>query len=579
VIAASQGNPLFLEEMAALARDRGTVEVPPTIQALLAARLERLPGPEREVLERGAVEGEVFHRLAVEALADDRLAPEVDLHLAGLVRKELIRPHPPTLDGDQAYRFRHLLIRDAAYDALAKATRATLHQRFATRLEQDAPDLIEFDEIAGWHLEQTLRYHQELGRDAAPELSRRAAGHLYAAGWQAVARQDLAAARSLLERALPLVKPQDSLYAQIAVALAETLVTLGDFDAAEEPLRIAESDPAVAPNATLLRLECIISTRPEEFSRAAETLLPAAIEELERRGDMRGLARAHMVAGWPHWTACRADATAAEVRMAVHYARAAGDDGLHDILLGSSFGPLLDGSTPAIEISGELDAIEAQKPGPFMTASLDLARGNLAMLAGRFDEGRVLLQRSREQLEALGQRMLRMRVTQVLADLERAAGNPAAARDLLLEADAVLVASGERGYRSTNQADLAGVYEQLGDRDAAVTALQLAETLGAEDDVMNLVISHSVRARLALGDGDYAAAERWARGAVEHAARTDFILRQATTKLELARVLTAVGKPDEAAAEAQDAVDLFEAKGDQPNAAKARGLRDQLKSQ
>ncbi len=95
VIAASEGNPLFLEEMVALARDRGTVAVPPTIQALLAARLERLGLEERELLERGAVEGEVFHRLAVRALADGPLAAELGARLTGLVRKELIRPHPP----------------------------------------------------------------------------------------------------------------------------------------------------------------------------------------------------------------------------------------------------------------------------------------------------------------------------------------------------------------------------------------------------------------------------------------------------------------------------------------------------
>ncbi|HZU61856.1 MAG TPA: adenylate/guanylate cyclase domain-containing protein, partial [Solirubrobacteraceae bacterium] len=124
VVAASEGNPLFLEEMAALARERGTVETPSTIQALLTARLEGLGVADRELLERGAVEGEVFHRLAVRALADERLAGEVEPRLAGLVRKELIRPHPATLKGDEAFRFRHLLIRDAAYDALPKATRA-----------------------------------------------------------------------------------------------------------------------------------------------------------------------------------------------------------------------------------------------------------------------------------------------------------------------------------------------------------------------------------------------------------------------------------------------------------------------
>jgi predicted ATPase len=141
VIAASGGNPLFLEEISALARGRGIVAVPPTIQALLAARLERLPSDELELLERGSIEGEVFHRLAVRALCSERLTAELEPRVAGLVRKDLIRPHPPALQGDDAFRFRHLLLRDAAYDGLPKTTRADLHDRFATWLEETAGTL------------------------------------------------------------------------------------------------------------------------------------------------------------------------------------------------------------------------------------------------------------------------------------------------------------------------------------------------------------------------------------------------------------------------------------------------------
>ncbi|MBV8734860.1 MAG: AAA family ATPase, partial [Solirubrobacterales bacterium] len=146
IVAASEGNPLFLEEMVALTRETGTVQVPATIHALLAARLERLGSEERALLERGAVEGEVFHRLTVKALADDRLACQLDTRLAGLVRRELIRPHPAMLAGDEAFRFRHVLVRDAAYDALPKSERAELHKRFAEWLEESGADLPELDE-------------------------------------------------------------------------------------------------------------------------------------------------------------------------------------------------------------------------------------------------------------------------------------------------------------------------------------------------------------------------------------------------------------------------------------------------
>src|SRR4051812_20428936 len=159
---AAQGNPLFVEEMTAMVEEGGgEVVVPPTVQALLAARLDQLDGDERSVLERGAVEGQVFHRGAVQALGVTGV--DVSPRLSALIRKELVRPETATFSGDDAYRFRHILIRDAAYDALPKASRAELHARFADWLEEHGADLVERDEIIGYHLEQAYRYRAELG--------------------------------------------------------------------------------------------------------------------------------------------------------------------------------------------------------------------------------------------------------------------------------------------------------------------------------------------------------------------------------------------------------------------------------
>ena len=157
--------------------------MPPTLKALLAARLDQLDEPERKVLERGAVEGEIFHRGAVQALAPEEEA-QVTTRLAGLVRRELIRPDRAQLPGEDGYRFRHVLIRDAAYDALPKAVRADLHTRFAAWLDDHGDALVERDEIVGYHLEQAVHYQAELGRgDSA--LAERAAERLAAAGRRA----------------------------------------------------------------------------------------------------------------------------------------------------------------------------------------------------------------------------------------------------------------------------------------------------------------------------------------------------------------------------------------------------------
>ena len=140
----------------------GDVEVPPTIQALLAARLDQLDPAERSVLERGSVEGGPSTAARLRRLPT-ATAPSTS-GSSSLVRKELVRPDRAQLSGDDAYRFRHLLIRDAAYDALPKATRAELHRRFAGWLEEHGEELVELDEILGYHLEQAARYLEELGR-------------------------------------------------------------------------------------------------------------------------------------------------------------------------------------------------------------------------------------------------------------------------------------------------------------------------------------------------------------------------------------------------------------------------------
>ncbi len=179
ILHAAGGNPLFVEEMAAMVESSGDgeVEVPPTLQALLAARLDQLDAPERSVLERGAVEGEVFHHGVVQALTPEE--PRLTTQLTALVRKELIRPDRPCIAGDDAYRFRHLLMRDAAYDALPKAERAELHERFADWLAEHGAELVELDELVGYHLEQALPVPGGAGHSSS-----RISPHGPASGWR-----------------------------------------------------------------------------------------------------------------------------------------------------------------------------------------------------------------------------------------------------------------------------------------------------------------------------------------------------------------------------------------------------------
>ena len=233
---AAGGNPLFVEEMLAMAgeAESGEVVVPPTLQALLAARLDQLETAERSVLERGAVEGEIFHRGAVQALGPDD-ADQVTPRLAALVRKQLIRPDREQLSGEDAFRFRHLLIRDAAYDALPKAVRAELHERFADWLEEHGTGLVELDELLGYHLERAYYYRIEVGPEDVKAgeveagLGQRTAQALHRAGQRAMRLSANARAVEHFSRAIAVVerlpesdersRQEAELQLQLAIAL------------------------------------------------------------------------------------------------------------------------------------------------------------------------------------------------------------------------------------------------------------------------------------------------------------------------------------------------------------------------
>ncbi len=576
VIDASDGNPLFLEEIAALARERGTVAVPATIQALLAARLERLGREERQLLECGAIEGEVFHRLAVCALAGERPAAALESWLAQLVRKDVIRPHPATLPGDEAFRFRHLLLRDAAYDSLPKATRATLHERFAGWLEDACSELPESDDLAGWHLEQASRYQRELARPADIGLARRAAEHLYLASQRADERRDTSACRSLLERALALAPAHESIAGRIRIGLAGTMLEAGELTRVGELLSVTEQEPSVVALARLYRLEWWTHSRPDEATETIDSILPPAVGLLARAGDERGLAKAHLAAWRVHWARGHATAAGEQARLAAIHARAAGDEGLRSHALGNYFSALQHGPRHAAEIARELDGIERDEHGPYLAASINRLRAKVCSLEGRFAEARRLIQLAIDDCQSLGMPIRAVVFSDVLVETEFAAGNPVAALNALQRADQTLAQHGERAFRSTVQAYLARAHEALHDLDAARAAIDLADQLTMPDDAVNFAITDAVRARIALAEHDGDAAECWARSAVDHALQTEFLWDQAETRLNLAHVLIALGQRDHAADEVRAALELYKQKGDRPRQTMARAMLKQL---
>ncbi len=349
IAAASAGNPLYVEEMLAMVREhggQGEIVVPPTIHALLQARIDSLDGDVRVVMERGSVEGEVFHRGAVAELSPEVIRNGVESHLATLVRKELIRSTSPSFPNDEGFRFRHLLIRDAAYESLPKATRAELHEHFADWLATH--DLVERDEVVGYHLEQAQLYRRELDADD-PELerlSRRASRHLATAGRGAVDRGDFNAARSLLLRAVEIAPPDDLSRLTLAPDLFFVSWESGELGEVAPLLAAARQspDPVVAAKATVVEnvadaLTDGVLTMEERHARRE-----AAHVVLESSGDHEGLALYWWSYAGEMWNTCRAEETAAACEHGLVHARASGrlgriDDFIWWIRSAYVFGP------------------------------------------------------------------------------------------------------------------------------------------------------------------------------------------------------------------------------------------------
>ena len=312
---ASGGNPLFLEELVAMLVEENTLRLedgvctlvddldalalPTSLNALLGARLDRLEPDLRATLERCAIEGEVFHRGAVVQLSAES-ERSVRTNLEALVAKGLIRAAGASFVNEAAFRFKHILVRETAYQSTTKKLRAGLHERFANWLEQIASGrLSEYEEILGYHLEQSYRYHTELGpaNDEIQEVGKRAASHLAEAGRRASRRGDIGAASGLLGRAAALLPASHPSRAPILVLLGDTLMDAGrntDALRAFDELDGADGvDEVSRTHAELCRAELELqmastAAAVDEYRRKAS----AAIELFAAHGEEQALLRA-----------------------------------------------------------------------------------------------------------------------------------------------------------------------------------------------------------------------------------------------------------------------------------------------
>jgi tetratricopeptide (TPR) repeat protein len=562
--------------MLRLIRERegdGEVEVPPSIHALLAARLDQLDPSERGVLERGSVEGKIFHRGAIQALAPDEA--EVPSRLVALVRKELVRPDRTQVRGDEAYRFRHLLIRDATYEALPKSVRAELHERFADWLEGHGTDLVELDEILGYHLEQAQRYRVELGPadERAEHLAERACERLTRAADRAGERGDSKARRTMLERAVAL-SPVGVASGRLRLQLASSLYDHGERERGDE---IAERVRAEAVKAGDEGLELLarITLAQMGFWAGEEgpteqlaAIAGEAIAFFERTADEEGLVEAWNASNFVAHGKCRyADALAATSR-ALEHARSAGSQRrerslLVAVAMGHVYGP-----TPADEALLWYDEhrwLEATRPG------IVARRGQLLGLLGRFAEGRAAIAEAEERTRDLGElALLGMTAAECRGGLELLAGDPAEAERQIADGIHVMEQFGSLGVVSTWEGYHARALLELGRDDEAEAATRRSEALGASGDVITQVLWRQARAVFLARRGEHPAAESLAREAVARADRTDALVTRGDALADLAEVLELGGDAEGAAAALERALAEYERKGVIPEIERTR---------
>ncbi len=602
IVGAAEGNPLFVEQLLSMLIDKGSLRlegdswiatsdlselaIPPTIHALLASRLDQLPGPERAVVEPASVIGLNFAPSAVRELAVEEVRDDLWPHLGSLVRRQLVREGEARSEVDPSYRFQHILVRDAAYQGLLKRSRATLHERFvewADRVNAEAGRAQEFEEILGYHLEQAYRYRRELGPlgDDGVALGVRASTRLGSAGARAFARGDMPAAASLLERAAALLPEDHATRPGLLLRLGEARMEMGDYEAADRILddsaraAAAGAREGLETSARLTRLMFRYLTDPAGVEGDVEAQVQDAISVLERTGDQEGLVTAwrfitNLRIGATQW-----DATEQAVERWIHHARESGDRVTElragpILAMAALFGPM-----PVPEAIARCEDLLSRSAGDRKaeaTILRDLAR--LQAMEGRFDAARNGYRRARASLEELGWTNQATLTSLDSGPIELLAGNPEGAEAELRRDYETLDRLGERNFITTIAAMLADAIYRQGRYGEADTFAAFSAAVAAPDDNSTQYMWRAVRAKLLAREGRSDEALEHATAAVALTRMSDDLTDQANALLDLAEVTFLAGRQGEALAAATESVGLCERKGElRWRHARARGKR------
>ena len=610
ILGLAEGNPLFIEQMLSMLIDDGrlreqagrwvfsgtadVVSVPGNVSSLLGARIDRLGSTERRVVESASVIGLEFSTSALSVLVGESVArADLEPALTGLCRKQLIRRAEPGEADD--FHFSHILVRDTAYARLLKRTRGRLHERFAAWFTDTVGSrLAEYEEIIGYHLEQSFRYRAELGPigDDGRRLGAEASRHLSSAGRRALVRGDMSAAATLLQRAAALLGENDPGRALLLLDAGEAAVDLGELERAESVLTeaveraLSAGDTGTARAAALALLQLRYTTdahaMQESIGRQESMveLVELEIPELEAMGHDRALVRAFRLLAQVHGTAGRyADAAAAAERT-IRHATAAGDEVTARRFLSLLAICALYGAMPVIEAIATCEEVFSRAQDDRKAIALtELYIGHLEAMRGDFERARVLYRRSRASLEEFGYHLMAALTSLDSSVIELLAGDLAAAESELRTDYRRLEEMGERNYISTTAGLLADVLYRQGRYDESTEFAGICENLASPDDVPSQFLWRCVQGKLRARQGAFDEAESLLSAAMALVETSDQLDLQGHGLLDFAEVRELAGALADAAALSEQAAMLFERKGNVVSALRARQLGERLLSQ
>jgi len=563
VVRRAEGNPLFTEEIVRMFIDRGIlrptgpdkwevagqvedIDIPRSIHAVIAARLDSLPPDEKELLQDAAVTGRIFWDGAVAALTASDPRPV----LARLRVKELVMPREPSaFSGENEYSFRHVLIRDVAYDALPKTARVEKHARIAAWAEGRAGERRdEVAELIATHYREAITYARELGggSDLAPvayrwaclaaDRGRRLWQNASAAEWTRFAL-DLA----------PEIDLDDAETARLWERLGSAVLGLESFEAAVDAFgRAAASFETAGEQVDAARCHAqrawtaFLLGRDEEFPPLIENVL----ESLEPLGDSEELADALALRGWQRWRLGRPDAEGDLIR-ASEMAERLGADVTRGMAL-TSLGAVMiatgrwEQGCRATEVAWELGKTTRNltlflrssnnfaslliehssnygRAGEIAAEALEVARRTgrrdfeawLTALLGEIDLDRGALaaaeRRFRRSLELdVGDRRGQGDRLMLLADVRSRRGDLQEADSLLADARALFAESPEPRFEMWIEIIAARIAAARGDVEAALRHQQMGLSVVPEDSTeygIHILLLETVRLLVAQGRG------------------------------------------------------------------------------